>query len=186
MSARPNYVIVLVGAPRTGKTFYLDNLIAKEKKKVLIYDVNNEKNWRKYPQMALHQVPLWKSGKYRLFTDDTEQLFTHIYQSVRNASIVLEDATSYINNNTAAILKKILVSRRHWNLDVYLTFHGLNMVPPLVYELCNFIVVKKTNDNVRKLKRIDKIPNPDELLTAWEYVKNSKNQYEQKTVKIHA
>lgn len=183
---RANCVVVFVGRPRTGKTFYINQLIENEKKKVLIYDLNNEQKYRHYPKMDIGQLPAWKAGKYRLFTDDAEKLLDYIHLHVRNATIVLEDATSYINNNTTKILRKILVSRRHWNLDIFLTFHGLNMVPPVVFELCNFVVVKKTNDNEKKLARIDKIPNPDQLINAWKKVMKDKNEFKQITVRTHA
>ncbi len=183
---RANAVVVFVGKPRTGKTVELLKSIDRDKKKVLIYDLNNEPKYRKFPKMPLDKLPTWKAGKYRVFTHDAAGLLKDIADNVRNATVVLEDATSYLNSNTNAILQKLLVSRRHWNLDIFLTFHSLNRVPPLVYEMSNFIVIKKTQDSSRKLYKMDKIPNPDALIEAWKRVNASPNEFEQITIQTNA
>lgn len=183
---RSNAVVVFVGRPLTGKTYFINQLLDQEQKKVLIYDLNNEPKYRHFPKMTVDKIPYWKSGKYRVFTPDADELLEAIQKDVRNATIVLEDATSYITANTTRILRKILVSRRHWNLDIFLTFHSLNLVPPVVFELCNYVVVKKTHDSEKKLAKIDKIPNPEQLLKAWQKVMKDKNEFKQITVQTHA
>lgn len=187
MTKRPNYITVLIGAPNTGKTFELLKLINAIPKRALIFDLNNEPKYKAFPRMKLEQLPRWKgdsSTKYRIFHSEPETVIQSIHDHLRNATLVLEDATSYVHGNTSKIVTKILVSRRHWNLDVFLTFHSLSVVPPVVFSMCNFIVLKKSNENMRKIKGMDKIPNPDAVLNAWHTVNAHKDPYYQKVIRI--
>lgn len=184
-NTRQNLIVVIVGKPNTGKTFYTLRLIDKAKKKVVIFDLNNEEKYRKFKLVNTAEVVRLKSGKVRTFTNQPEQLLQAVHDHVRNAMVIFEDSTSYVNSSTTQLFRKILVSRRHWNLDIIFTFHSLNLVPPVIFELCNYVVVKKTQDTEKKLRRIDKIPNPDELLTAWRTVQASKDPYAQMTVQAH-
>ena len=183
--ARANAVAILVGAPRTGKTTLTKAIIEASKKKVLIYDVNNEEAYDDFKRMPLKKIPGWRSGKFKVFTDDPEELIYQIYQNVRNATIIFEDATSYINRDTTKYLRKILVSRRHMNLDIIFSFHSLNQVPPMIYEMSNYISLKKTNDTIQKVKGLNKLPNPDDVLKAFDKVRNSKDPYITVTVKTN-
>lgn len=188
---RPNYVIVLVGARRTGKTTELVKLIDKCKKKVLIYDINNEKIYRKYPQMNLSQLPAWRSGKYRIFAPPEVMLEKILECSkppapyhLRNTAIILDDASKYIFPNSTRMLKDLLVSCRHWNQDIFLTFHSISVIPPEVFTYTNYLLIKKTSENIKKIRSMDKVPNPEEVIKAWEAVVAHKDQYYQKTVLI--
>ena len=183
--ARPNAVAILVGAPRTGKTTLTKAIIEGSHKKVLIYDVNNEEAYNGFKRMPLDKLPVWRGGKWKVFTDDAEDLIYQIYQNVRNATIIFEDATSYINRETAKYLRKILVSRRHMNLDIIFSFHSLNQVPPMIYEMSNYISLKKTNDTIQKVKGLSKLPNPDDVLKAFEKVRKSKDPFVTVTVKTN-
>ncbi|MEL6558341.1 MAG: ATP-binding protein [Bacteroidota bacterium] len=182
---RPNAVAILVGAPRTGKTTLTKKLIEASNKKVLIYDVNNEEAYDDYKRMPLKKLRGWKGGKWKVFTDDAEELIYQIYANVRNATIIFEDATSYINRDTAKYLRKILVSRRHMNLDIIFSFHSLNQVPPMIYEMSNYISLKKTNDTIQKVKGLNKLPNPDDVMKAFTKVHKSKDPFVTVTVKTN-
>ncbi|MEQ8628096.1 hypothetical protein [Ekhidna sp.] len=184
---RPNYVTVLVGAPNTGKTTELLKLVNAIPKRALIFDLNNEEKYRAFPRMALGKLPSWKresKSKYRIFHSEPEIVIQSIHDNLRNATLVLEDATSYMDPSTTRVIRKILVSRRHWNLDIFLTFHSLSVVPPVVFSMCNWIVLKKTNENMKKIKGMDKLPNPDELVKAWEKVNAHKDPYFQQTIRV--
>ena len=184
---RPNYVTVLIGAPNTGKTTELLKLIGSIGKRQLIFDLNNEPKYKTFPSMPVDRISRWRADSlktYRIFHSEPEVVIQKIHDHLRNAVLVLEDATSYIDPTTTRILRKILVSRRHWNLDIFLTFHSLATVPPLVFGMCNFIVLKKTNENAKKIKGMDKIPNPNSLLQSWEEVNTHMDPYYQKIIRI--
>lgn len=189
MENRLNAVTVLVGAPGTGKTTYAKKIIENmgSSRGVLIFDNNREKAYREYNSMKLERFPYWKKkGVYRLFTGDLDAFLTALYDYGRNMSLVLEDSTSYLTGNVDEKVRKLLTERRHRNLDILFTYHSLSRIPPMVYEMCNFLVIGKTNDSVAKLKELSKLPNPAQVLETWQKVKASPDKYYRETVVCNA
>ena len=189
METRLNAVTVLVGAPGTGKTTYAKQIIEQmgTARGVLIYDNNREKAYRGYKSMQLEHFPYWKkTGVYRLFTGDLSALLDALYAHGRNMSLVLEDSTSYLTGNVDEIVRRLLTERRHRNLDILFTYHSLGRIPPMVYEMCNFLVIGKTNDSVAKLRELSKLPNPDQVLQTWQRVKAHPDKYYRETVVCNA
>ena len=131
MEERANYVILIVGFPKTGKTTYLVELI-KTLKTVLVFDFNNEEKYSFLPSMPPEKLPAWKQvGRFRIFNDDTDGFLEQLYAHAYNTAIVFEDSTAYVRSHIQDPLRKLIVSRRHRNLDLIFTFHSLNQVPPI-------------------------------------------------------
>lgn len=184
---RPNYVILVVGRPRTGKTTYILELIKRATKAVLVYDLNNEEKYWSFPQMPFEKLLSWKhKGKYRLFHDDEKELLEALNANAYNAMLVLEDATAYIQPNVQPPVKRMLVSRRHRNLDIVFTFHSFNRVPPLLFEMSNYIVIGKTNDPIHNNVSIKKVPNFERVREVWERVQSHPSEYYRETVATNA
>ncbi|MEZ0610457.1 hypothetical protein ACAW74_18225 [Fibrella sp. WM1] len=186
---RHNVVILRAGAPRTGKTTHTQKLIeaASKVRGVLIFDVNNEKAYADYPLMTVQQLRKWKStGIYRLFGDDDEAVLSAIYRHAYNCMIVFEDATAYIKPNVQSEIRRLLVSRRHRNLDMLFTFHSLNRVPPLLYEMTNYLVLGKTNDGIENGGTLQKVPNFALVKEAWARVQAHASPYYYEQIAIQA
>src|SRR5690606_21657191 len=74
--------------------------------------------------------------------------FTNFVDNSRNGVFVFEEATIFFNTRgTDKTLNKILVRKRHTNNTIILVFHSLRAIPRYVYDLCNYMVVRKTNDS---------------------------------------
>jgi hypothetical protein len=186
---RHNVVINRVGAPRTGKTTHVLKLIEESAtaRGVLIFDVNNEEKYQRFPLMPLDKLQHWKkTGIYRLFSDDDQAIIQALYKWAYNCLIVFEDATAYIRPNVQDEIRKLLVSRRHRGLDMLFTFHSLNRVPPLLYEMTNYIVLGKTNDPLDQSSSISKVPNFATVRAAWDRVQAHPSPYYFEQIAIQA
>ena len=157
---------IIVGATNTGKSTLVKSLIKRANKSALfIYDVNNEyKDFFPYP-----------------FVDF--ETFINSATRIKNAVLVIEEATIFLNNRGSCdALKEILVRKRHTNVAIFLVFHSMRSIPRYIYELSNYITIFKTNDSAdmtaKELKdsRIEKI-----MLD----VRNNKNKFYNKTLKIY-
>lgn len=186
---RANVVLIRVGYPRTGKTTHVKRLIIKagQNKGVLIYDINNEAAYKEFPVITLEQLKKWKgTGIYRLFSDDDQAVLAAIYDHAYNCMVVFEDATAYIKPNVQPEIKKLLVSRRHRNLDLLFTFHSLNRVPKLLYEMTNYLVMGKTSDGIENGGTLQKVPNYELVKAAWLRVQDHADRYHYEIIPIQA
>ena len=179
-------MIVIIGGRHTGKTFWVLKVVEGQKKKVLLVDVNNEKKYRNFPLITLDQLPRWKSGVYRIIPHDPEALLLAIDRHLKNTMVVFEDAGKYIDGNLDRPLKSLLIGCRHVNVDIIFPFQSFGLVPPRIFQLSNYIVVKKTSDTIRQLRQSNKIPNPDQVIKAWETVSASRDPFIQIEVATHA
>lgn len=122
--------IIVVGRRKSGKTtFCLETIKNLNKESLFIYDINNDyKEFFNYPFL-----------KYEDFIEVAECL--------KKTFFVFEEATIYLNNRgTSPKLLQILIRSRHTGNSGILVFHSIRSVPLYIYELCNYLVLFKTND----------------------------------------
>lgn len=133
-------VFLVVGKKRAGKTTLTVDLIKKLGAKVnLIYDVNNEYT-RKFGIKNDYQGPIDRDRFLGYCDPDNPQ-------AVKNATIVCEEATSYLSTKgREEHLVKIISRSRHNNNAVIIIFHSMADVPRYIYSLCDYIALFKTNE----------------------------------------
>lgn len=122
---------IVVGGTGRGKSTFVKKCLDKvNKDAILLYDVNNEYSvYYPHPFLPIEQ-------------------FTEKSTTVRSAVIVYEEATIFFSNRSSNdSLREILVRKRHTNNTIFLVFHSLRNVPRYVYDLCNYVVLHKTNDS---------------------------------------
>jgi hypothetical protein len=182
---RINHVIVVIGKRRTGKTTEIIKLLSKSKKKVLIYDVNNEAAYSHYQKINnLDNIKTWTRGIVRYFSPDSSYFISKVNKDFQNGVIVFEDSSGYIDYNIQGELKQLLTKIRHYNIDIIFTFHSIAQVPPILFRMINIIVLFKTHDsNIKDLKKVN---NFVKLQTAFEEVQKHPDNFFKKTVVIDA
>lgn len=131
--------IILAGGTGTGKSTFVSERLSKvpNKKSIQLYDVNNEAIYKPY-----------------IFTPfGSFEKFSRSAKGLSDSVIVFEEATIFLSNRgTNDDLRNILVRKRHTNVTVFLVFHSLRTVPRWIYDLSNFIVLFKTNDNEKLIE----------------------------------
>lgn len=146
--------IILVGGTGNGKTFFIKKLISKYHKDALrIFDVNNE-----YSEFC--QKP---------FNPDIDEFLDECYRT-KNGVILIEDATAFLSNKGRSdTLTKILVGKRHTKNTIILLFHSFRAVPKYILDLCNHVVIFKTNDSQKIVESLQR----DEITKGWLAVQNA-------------
>jgi molybdopterin-guanine dinucleotide biosynthesis protein len=122
--------IIIVGTTGSGKTTISKRLCAEvHETRLLIYDVNGE-----YYDRIDYELP------------DMDDFLDEAIKA-RERLILFEEATVFFSNRGSnAKMRKILVAKRHNENIIVLNFHSIRAIPHYIYDLVNFVIVLKTND----------------------------------------
>lgn len=142
--------VLLVAQTGQGKTTYAKKILNQCRGKVLINDVNGEYGYPYKPVEA--------------FMEDAIK--------ATNTLIIFEEATIFFSQKgNSEQMREILVRKRHTNNFIVLIFHSLRSIPIYILELCNYMVLYKTNDTPVAVKR--KYDGFDSIINGYERLKNA-------------
>ena len=165
------FTILQVGRTKSGKTTeskeWLERL--EGKLQLHVYDVNNE-----YSEF------LPKNYQLPSFKDFVEKVYP-----ITNSFILFEEASIFFTPKAGLdiVMRDKLVRKRHQHNIIMLNFHSWGMVPKDIVSMCDIVIVRKTNDSLKKVEeRCDDV----KLLKAFEKVKNSDDNYKSITVNLYA
>lgn len=136
-------VTVIAGGKGTGKTKLVrERLMKVHPKSILINDVNNEYS----DILKTSYIPVKE--------------FTALASSAENAVVVFEEATIFFSNRggQSEKMKELLVRSRHTKNMIFLVFHSLRSVPKDIYDLINYMIIFKTNDNLKIIEKKFEVP----------------------------
>lgn len=136
---------IVIGAPGQGKSPIAQSMI--DGRRCLVFDVNNEYGPQtKYPgQKALCLSGNTNELRSRYINGDVKE-FIEIAKKKRNTVIVFEEATAFFRGAMSAEVSKLLINKRHTGNSYVFLFHSINRVPPEIMEMCNYVILMKTND----------------------------------------
>ncbi len=126
---------LIVGARGTGKTTISKKMLSQVAPGArLIYDVNAE-------YMDLYPRPFMEFDE-----------FTSIINRARGAFILIEESTIFLNNRGNNFdIRSALVKARHRNNTFVFVFHSLRSIPRYIFDLCDFLVLLKTGDDLESI-----------------------------------
>lgn len=152
---------LILGMTGTGKSYFIKSevLTRPDIKNFFIFDIYREYGpddedviKLKIPSVPVCKIQDYKGGKFRCvpesddIDEDFERLIKHCSTLV-NVSVIAEDCTTFLGSHSHKLLKKLLVEKRHTNMQYFLLFHSFNRIPNFVYELSNWVVFGKTNES---------------------------------------
>ncbi len=135
-------LIIICAMTGQGKTTFVKNALARVTNK-LVFDINNE-----YQDLPLDNeltASRYIEGDYREFVD--------IAANKRNTAVVFEDATGFFSGRVGQETSRMIVQKRHSGNDYYFLFHSIQRIPKAIYELANFVILFKTNDEFDTVKK---------------------------------
>lgn len=123
--------ILVVGMRGSGKTTKIKSMLEKtHPESRLVYDINKE-------YLNLYKKPF---VNFDLFTEQAIK--------VKHAFIVFEEATIFLSNRGSnQDIRQLLVQARHNDNTLLFVFHSLRSIPKYVFDLCDYVILHKTNDN---------------------------------------
>lgn len=172
----------MCGFPGTGKTTLLIKMIKKCKEKVLIFDINSEKDYKQFKEIKSDEIKSHKQGIARVTDLDFNKVLKILTTDFKNGLLILDDSNYYLTALRNNELWKILVSRRHLGIDIILTFQSLNRMPQNIIEMINYIILFKTSDSTDKInKRFEDVP---KVLETFLILQKHSNRYQHYIINI--
>lgn len=183
--AREAKLILVAGRKGVGKTYqtlchiasYLKTTPAKQGRKVLIFDVNNEfGNVRQdhgnahFPhigEIKLSQVPafskitkavarrvsIFKDNGQRMSLADMADALGYILQHYRNGLLLIEDINKYITDSLPGDLIGSICTQRHVSVDVIIHVQTVGkLFNPKLWGNCNEVRMHRADDTVERHK----------------------------------
>ena len=146
---------LIIGMTQQGKSRYTKSLIGYNekgepisdaaKRNCFVFDVNNE-----YPWLPMERPD--ENLKQSRFFGDFE-IFVNKCEIKRNNNIVFEEATGYLTGNIGRRMVKLIIGKAHTKNNYFCLFHSINSVPEAIIQVCNYVVLFKTMDEVNNLDK---------------------------------
>jgi len=174
---RRRQAVGIAGLPGAGKTTKILQMIEAYKHgKVAILDKFNDEKYVKFPTMSRAQIPNQVKGIYKVQDPEPLKVVDAFSESFEHGLLVLEDASAYIPSQEYKPMLDLFSGRRHEGVDLILTFHSINRIPPFCLEQFDKLVLFKTNDNPEKYLK-GNVPNPDLVTETWKRVNEHQNPF---------
>lgn len=134
---------------------------------VMVYDINNE-YFEYYPEP---------------FEDFDIFLAKLSGENIKHHYLIIEEATIFFSTHSNYMdMKNILVRARHTGNIIQLNFHSFSSIPKGIYNLLDYVVIFKTNDNEKSIT--DRFDNPEVLKAAME-ARQSEDKHFYKAVRLY-
>ena len=114
-------VFCIVGGRGTGKTYFLEQTLSRSN--TVVFELVKTNRWPDYEKKFYQD---FEAGRIN-------------YKEIANKKIVFEDATSYVNSNMKNSLKQLIVYSKQLGSDVFVVFHSINIIPPFMWNMMNYI-----------------------------------------------
>jgi hypothetical protein len=148
---------ISIGRSGCGKTTLTKQILDLRPKGMpcMVYDINDE-YYAYYPE---------RFEDFDVFLAKLTERDNEGKDIVRHYFIVIEEATIFFNTQSNfQDMKNVLVRARHTGNIVQLNFHSFASIPKGIYNLLDYVVIFKTNDNEKSIT--DRFDNPKVLEAA--------------------
>jgi hypothetical protein len=144
------YLIVVIGATGQGKTPFVRKYI--NGKNCIVFDIQNEYGDKaKYEGQETLNLPTDNNLSRSRYIGTDKDEFISLCNKKRNTICVFEEATIFFQGSTEENMRHIIFSKAHTRNNFLLIFHSINSVPPRIMEAANYVVLYRTNDEIKKV-----------------------------------
>jgi hypothetical protein len=128
-----------------GKSEFPKNYIRN--RNCLVMDVQNEYgNRTKYPGQQPLNLPENTTLPRSRYIGGSFKEFLKIVKTKTNTVCVFEEATMFLQGAISKEMYSILINKMHTRNVYILLFHSIRKVPPGILDICNYVILHRTND----------------------------------------
>lgn len=166
MQKRDNIVSLIVGGRGRRKTSYVKNVLwpLRNDRRIIIVDTFDNPVWHHMsptvddkpliPERGEYKIPIIREddlldktkGIFRIFSSNTDDLLSEIQLKCRNCTVLIEDATRFLEGNLDESVKRFVLDTKQTNIDLLMVFHSLSDTPPKLGRWSDYLTLFKTQE----------------------------------------
>lgn len=150
MEDRKAELNLVVGINGTGKTTWLEKNIVNNGKKCLII-TPDPMEWKQIPEIRYEDIRTL-NGVGKIIYSDSKTL-EKIKSNYSGGALILDDAMSYLDEQTPSVLQFLYIRRRQRGVDIYIVAHGLRQIPPKAFTFASWLILFNSVENFQMRKK---------------------------------
>lgn len=157
----------LIGSPGSGKSTYTANAIKVYRRPVIVIKHTVNIHDEAFSFLPIQTMESYKGGKCKMAVSTRKEyveVLKWAMNTVRDALIVVDDATIYERDRISAEMGLLLAMRRHYGIEIWMVYHGFTWFPIDQFLFVNHLVIFNTNDEIGYKK--NKIPEYEKIQEA--------------------
>lgn len=144
-------VLIILGQRGTGKTTYIRRLIRRSlenRRRVLVLTPNFD-DFQEIPLVHPRfpgRIANYKGARRIVGVSDPKEV-DDVCKIFKHGLLVLDDCRSYLPDKPSIMLKNMMISARHFDVDIVAVGHGFTTVPPQFFAYATHFMIFSTTDN---------------------------------------
>lgn len=158
---------LVVGINGTGKTTWIEKNVVSGSQKCLIV-TPDPAEWKQIPEVKFEDIRTLNGVGKIIYSN--EKTLKKIKESFFGGALILDDAMSYLDEQTPDVLQYLYIRRRQFGIDLYIVAHGLRQLPPKAFTFASWLILFNSVENFQVRKK-ELIPeNYDKIIKAQEEI----------------
>ena len=159
-----NKSTLIVGTNQTGKSTLIKEIVSKIKTKDIIY---------------ITPYILEPTQEKNILFINPKDFFKQDFFNLSESLIIFDDCKAYISTNiiehNTKVINDLMIQRRYLKIEIIFSFHSFAQVPTFLYDYITEMYIKKTTDNLVKLK--SRLNNYEIIADTQRIVNSKKDNY---------
>lgn len=164
-----NFVYLVCGKKKSGKTTLCKKIIQQSKRNAAIYQSLKDKNFDSFKKFTGADFEKVNEGKKRTSEAfiDYEDFILFCIDKVKRSEILIDDFTGYEADKISKPFKKLISRNRHSENNIFVITHSLSDTPKRMFFYADYLILFHTADTLEEMNATKRrFPQYEEIFAA--------------------